>query len=435
MRRFNRKKRNKKNDAKASSSSIVPDAPQRNKRHRRIDNNEIKEEEEVSSNNTITTTTEDETLWQVFSNHPLIRVGMFLVIPYAFHSLRFMIQLQYPEYLSGLLQLRPAVGITDLRQVLIVGSQSTGTVQTTSTLQSLFELEIGHEVSDTAWNFVRDGTISWFHGIRFLPPSEEKIQSFKAICENPKKNMGFHPAGYGPSKCSYRIMNKNSDNCWKRDCYTILTKEWSCAHRNNNNNEITKGKLNNGCETNFVRTLHQVRNPLRTIESLAVKFCVDGLDNNTVSESFLSYAGALFPTQHNFTDDSCIEAVGYFLYYYQNTMIEARSNNNNIIHNFYRIEDSTPCQIAELAGFYTTTDNKVTALYGPNQERISKLCSNADFEGNRVMEQKENKVNKDQVQLDWEDLRGGQHGSRQDSGSRDLEKKVQALFHAFGYTI
>eukprot|EP00965_Chrysotila_dentata_P155638 5142920-Pleurochrysis_carterae.AAC.2 len=30
-------------------------------------------------------------------------------------------------------------------------------------------LQVGHEVSDTVWSFSRDGTVSWLHGLRFLP--------------------------------------------------------------------------------------------------------------------------------------------------------------------------------------------------------------------------------------------------------------------------
>ena len=29
-------------------------------------------------------------------------------------------------------------------------------------------LEIGYEDSDSSWNFVRDGTVSWIHGMRYF---------------------------------------------------------------------------------------------------------------------------------------------------------------------------------------------------------------------------------------------------------------------------
>ena len=46
---------------------------------------------------------------------------------------------------------------------------SSGTTQMAHGLTSKLGLEIGHENSETKWSFVRDGTVSWFHGIRFLP--------------------------------------------------------------------------------------------------------------------------------------------------------------------------------------------------------------------------------------------------------------------------
>jgi hypothetical protein len=52
------------------------------------------------------------------------------------------------------------------RQVLILASQSSGTVQMTKEFSDKLGLEIGHETVDAAWHYVRDGTISLFHTIR-----------------------------------------------------------------------------------------------------------------------------------------------------------------------------------------------------------------------------------------------------------------------------
>ena len=49
------------------------------------------------------------------------------------------------------------------------------------------------------------------------------------------------------------------------------------------------------------------------------------------------------------------------------------------------------------------------------------------------VEQRLNKVNKDQVRLGWNDLRGGMHGSRRKDGDRKLENRVKKLFNAFKY--
>ena len=175
----------------------------------------------------------EETLWEVLMDHPLVKVSKYIFLPYALYLSYFYLQLQHPEYLSkatgGIIQLRPAVGISDLRQLLIVGTPSSGTVQMQTTLQQL-RLEIGHETTDTAWNWVRDGTVSWFHGIRFLtdPTHKDKerlAKAFSAICDagEDHMNMGFHPAAYREpvNKCSYR--SKWSD-CWRKECYLVLIK-------------------------------------------------------------------------------------------------------------------------------------------------------------------------------------------------------------------
>ena len=116
--------------------------------------------------------TDDMTLWQVFNQHPLIQVGKFIAIPYLLYLAYYYLQLQHPDYLSkataGIISLRPAVDVSDTRQLLIIASPSSGTAQIKAELEQKLRLEIGHETTDTAWHFVRDGTVSWFHGIRFL---------------------------------------------------------------------------------------------------------------------------------------------------------------------------------------------------------------------------------------------------------------------------
>ena len=69
----------------------------------------------------------------------------------------------------GIVQPRPAVHLTDPRQVLIVGTISSGTSQVANDLKNKLGLEIGHENAVASWSFVRDGTVSWFHGIRYIP--------------------------------------------------------------------------------------------------------------------------------------------------------------------------------------------------------------------------------------------------------------------------
>lgn len=359
-----------------------------------------------------------ESLWKTFSSHPLIQLAPFIMIPYGLYLLYYKMVLQRPDLLSlatlGLIDLRPAVGVTDERQLLVVGTISGGTAQIASDLKEKFGLEIGHEVSDTHWHFVRDGTVSWFHGIRFLkrPVKEEMNESIRKICSRGgQMNMGFHPASYREpiGKCSYR---KIWGACWEKECVYTLLKEWGCAE---------EGK----CEINFRRTLHQARNPLRTIESLVVKFCEGGLDGE-VSPSFLAYASALFP-QHDFSGDSCIESAATFVVEYTNAMDLARKRGE--ISASYKVEESTPCTVAELAGL--AEEN--STVYKPNLEKVAAKCSEVLGSATDFIEHSEGQVNKGQVQLGWEDLRGGMHSSKRAKGNTDIEKQVKALFKKLGY--
>ncbi|KAL3799753.1 hypothetical protein HJC23_010403 [Cyclotella cryptica] len=367
---------------------------------------------------------DDMTMWEIFTSHPLIYVGKFILLPYIFYLAYYFIPLQHPEYVSkataGLINLRPAIhGTTTPRQLLILASQSSGTVQMTKELKEKLHLEIGHETVDAAWNYVRDGTISWFHGIRFLtqPTTKEgMLQSITGICNDDFLNvfnMGFHPAEYGPPKrnCSYRT---KWDACWKKECFHILLDEWGCS-------------INNTCDIQFAYNIHQVRNPLRTMESLVVKFCIGGLEGE-VQPALLTYATALFPF-HNFREDSCIEAAGYFLVFYNEAMIEARKRGK--INSFYHIEETTACQVAEMAGLTSLE----TTVYEPNYHRIQRICgeSDANHPAKQIVKQSLNKVNLDMVHLGWKDLRGGMHGSKRKNGDATLEKRVRNLFRALGY--
>ena len=368
-------------------------------------------------------TTDEMTAWELFTAHPLIKVGKFIVIPYILYLAYYFIPLQHPEFISkitlGLVNLRPVVHGTDIpRQVLILASQSSGTVQMTQELNDL-GLEIGHETVDAAWSFVRDGTISWFHGIRFLTQPDTKegmIKSITGICTDDFLNifnMGFHPAEYGPPKlnCSYR---SKWNSCWKNECFRILLDEWGCA-------------IKDDCEVKFRYNIHQVRNPLRTIESLVVKFCIGGIEGE-VQPALLAYAGALFPF-HDFSLDTCIEAAGYFLVFYNEAMIEARKRGE--ISSFYRIEETSSCQVAKMAGLASLN----TTVYEPNYRKVQKICNkdNKTHSAQHVVKQKLNKVNLDRVHLGWKDLRGGMHGSTRKNGDTQLEKRVRNLYRALGY--
>ena len=46
-------------------------------------------------------------------------------------------------------------------------------------LRTKLSLEIGHESTDAAWDFTRDGSVSWFHGIRFLTQPKDANEKVK----------------------------------------------------------------------------------------------------------------------------------------------------------------------------------------------------------------------------------------------------------------
>ena len=372
----------------------------------------------------------DDSAWKVFTGHPLVWAGKFVLIPYFLYIGYYYLRLQRPEYVSlltgGLIRLRPAVhGTATPRQLLIVASPGSGTVQMAAELRTKLSLEVGHESADAAWDFTRDGSVSWFHGIRFLPPLQDRdafIQGLGAsrMCQDAETmgNMGFHPAMYGPprGRCSYR---SKWDECWKGECYVALLREWGCAA--SDGWEFAKG-----CETKFAKNLHQVRHPVRTLESLAAKFCIGGLEG-LVAGPFLTFASLLFPG-HDFYADSCVEAAGFFVASYLEAMEAARANGT--IDAFYRIEDASACDVAEAAGLLSSG----ATVYAPNHERIATLCDpDHHSPAQEKVQQKMNQVNKGQVQLDWQDLRGGMHGSRRKKGDRTLEERLRKLCRAFGY--
>lgn len=366
----------------------------------------------------------DETLWQTFTKHPLVVVAPFVLFPYVLYTAYLYFMLRRPDlvetFTMGAVQLRPAVLDTDERQLLIVGAMGSGTTQVASSLTLTMKLEIGHEMCDTNGAFVRDGTVSWFHGIRYIPPPSEgavaKLKPLTDFCMNFTANMGFHPQMYHPSDHKCSSMEKWS-NCWTKECIQIVFKEWGCG--------LTPGS----CRTPFFRVLHQTRHPIPNIESLVAKFCEGGVLNGTVHNSFLRFATLFFP-RHNFSSYSCIEAATHFVIDYNEAMINAREA--GVIDAMYPVEATTPCEIARLAGMQDPS----TLVYPPNFGKVSSCCSPAItmYHGAKQnMTSVAHRVNKDYVRLNWTDFEGGMHGSRRPKGDKSLEKLIRKMTKKLGY--
>jgi hypothetical protein len=365
---------------------------------------------------------DEKTAKQIVLEHPLVVVLPWFILVYILYRSYYYFQLQRPDLLEPFgIHLRPAVDMEQPRQVLILGSMSSGTLQVQHELSAHLRLEIGHESSDTHNEFVRDGTVSWIHVMRYLEPpttKEAQLSVMLNLCTSFAPHMGFHPAMYGPSKKLHHCSDRRVwDQCWSRECYKIVQKEWGCALKSTSHN----------CITPFAKVLHQIRHPLRTIESLVVKFCLGGLEG-TVQPAFVKFSEALFPG-HNYTEDSCVEAAANYVLAYNQAIMEAQLD--FLIDGVFAVETSTPCDIAKLAGLL---ENKEAAVYPPNAVRITKICGDNTSQANALMKSDKNKVNKGLVSLAWEDLQGGKHGSKRSQGNTSLESQVRELAQKLGYS-
>lgn len=323
---------------------------------------------------------QEESIWVTLKGHwatPLLVITAVITIPYYLYWAFWFVILQRPHWIF-FMTLRPPVAISDPRPLLVVGSMSSGTSQVAHQLAAM-GLEIGHELSDTLWYPVRDGTVSWFHGIRYLPRTVAVLQySIPTICESFLPSMGFHPAMFRASPCgSFGTVSAAStwSSCWRRECHQLLYKEWGCALPTHPNirNQQERGEeeefdknlhplLSQPCLTPFHRVLHQVRHPLRTIESLVAKFCINGTEGQ-VQPSFQRVTYALFFPGTNMSDVtpwSCIETAARYMVQYNRAMMDAMEQLQSI-DGRYRIETTTPCQVAEMAGLVSIASPSVSS--------------------------------------------------------------------------
>ena len=354
-------------------------------------------------------------LRQLIYDFPLISASLTVVIPYGLYLLYFYILLQKPDILSPLLELRPAINSTTERQVLLVGTMGAGTTQVAHELSHKLQLEVGHEVSDASWYFCRDGTVSWFHGVRFM---DSMIQPLNLCTKELVKGMGYHPKFFSSDTNCTLYKDKDWSPCWQRECIKRVISEWNCARKQR-------------CETPFRRTLFQMRNPMKTIESLFIKFCEGStMGNGKIHDSFLELTNSLFPhVASELNEASCIEAVATYVVEYDQMILKAHAE--GLIDAMYPLETSSPCEVAELAGFFQAD----TTVYKPNHDKVAEYCRDTNDERQDYFSRKKNKRNAGIVSLGWSDLRGGVHSSKRADGDDTLEKKVKQLFQDLGYNI
>jgi hypothetical protein len=207
-----------------------------------------------------------------------------------------------------------------------------------------------------------------------------------------------------------------------------MTKEWGCA------------RWDDGCHlsTPFAKVLHQVRNPLSVVETLVATYCESTSEfdsksdgavlNGSLSRSFVRFNNALFTERKDsFTDLSCIEAASYHVIDYSKAMIRAREE--GLIDGMYKVETSSACDVAELAGF----KDKSATLYEPNYATAIVKCAFAMDPAREIMALPSMVTSNAGVSLDWPDFEGGKHGSKRKAGDMTLVKELKKLMDSLGY--
>lgn len=254
---------------------------------------------------------------------------------------------------------RPPVRDDEPRQLLVVGTQSSGTTGMTDALK-LLNLEVEHENSNSAQTMCRDGTVSWFHGIRFFP-GEASSESVEALCRAGGSRTGFHPKMFRNARSCWAEWFTWGD-CWRQTCKEVIRESWGCAHRSNPQ-----------CETPFVRSLLQVRHPLRVVESLGVKFCASA--DAPLNQALADLLSGLWPSHaHTFHArgspgaGACLVALGWYWTLYHESLLGALDS--GVLHGWYHVEGSQACEVARLAGF----DSENTALFAPSARAYARAC-------------------------------------------------------------
>eukprot|EP00977_Amphora_coffeiformis_P002572 scaffold482_cov266-Amphora_coffeaeformis.AAC.35 len=340
------------------------------------------------------------------------------------------VQLHPPAFLGQ--HWRPAVAWTDARQVLIVGTLAGGTSQVTAALQMGLGLEVVHESLDADRQLTRDGTVSWFHGIRFVDRPFDELAAEEAWRLDLQcgggytPGTGMHPENFwdtttttstttttqnessttsllmckSPFKSLYRMFFPASywTECgMEQACRRGITQEWGCA-------------LRDDCATPFHTTLHQVRHPIKTVASLMAKYCNNNSTIPVVHPAFAKFPQAWFG--RNFSSNSdpstqCLLTAGWYVVNYHNAVLRSK------LATTYRIEDSSPCRVAVLAGFDTTGG------------LLQKACRETHPTNHRPMTSTVHKRNRGRVSLTAANF----------THAPDLWEELAALTRKLGYEV
>lgn len=362
--------------------------------------------------------------WNRLYSHSAVWVLILIAIP-------FLLNLGWRKMiLQTNMSSRPPVGRRDERQVLILGSMMSFGGHSKSSRNSYennmatnlrrdFGLEIGYEDSDSSWNFVRDGTASWIHGLRYFerqggnPNNKKGVKSHEmggesafqqrirylcrlkfALTYDSRDRYGFEQSVFGDDSefndCS--AFNPDSRRCQLPVCEETLKKEYGCALRSYGEED------EQSCDMMpFRTTLLQTRQPWHIVRSLVERYC---WKKNSVQENMPSSLEDLltalelippFDPSNDKTIDSsemdknssnaiptvdhCVNQFIDYVAEYYNTVLDKSTNmavasGSNIVKT-YKIEETSPCEVAELSGLFDAE----TTVYPPNHEKVKRKCA------------------------------------------------------------
>ena len=331
---------------------------------------------------------DEDPTWHVIRRHPAFLLMIVLVIPYSLWNVWTRIVLQHPELVNRYFhtELRPSVQMDDPRQLLIIGSMSSGTSQIAQDFIHKFHMEIGHEDSDTGWKFVRDGTVSWFHGIRYLDPSKRNLaqmcqlswklySSDKMNFFQPFSNYGIGPDLFGPPHFRLPLIHPNFHTAFHEFCQDNLEQELGCG-------------MTGKCRTPFQRTLVQTRQPWKIVTSLVAKYCYHGSEDSDDDDdkdfhlptsTLLQLFFVLFPYEKWFYPNHpdllnlspkavCTNQMASYVWRFYSELFNNTEQDSSL--SVFPIETTPICQVAENAGLLGLSNT----VYPPNHQHASQYC-------------------------------------------------------------
>lgn len=237
--------------------------------------------------------------------------------------------------------------------------------------------------------------------------------------------------------------------CWRQTCPAVIRRQHGCHRRASGQRE---------CGPEFRMTLLQVRHPLSTIASSIRGFCPHGQPNATLEpHSLVAKIAAFIPALDAVigserggpqTGDggsgassasSCAAVFSWFWYHYYRQALGAADA-------WYRVEDTTPCEVAALAGMLDTrrppTECASIPRVAPNSTlrraglvdggvvahgaQAARMGSRVARHANLPRHGRHNRHNRDGFTISWREL-AEHHGGRQ------LVAHIRHLARRFGY--